>query len=99
MIGVLGRVPLGQRKIAQAELCQDLDCSRHVGVHRAGSLSRRERPHHGRVGHRTKVPTPERKAHSPYATECAFFTQDPMPVPHRAMPRADRSRHCADGRK
>ena len=88
-MGVLGRVPSGHRQAAQVELCQDLDCCWHVGVHRAGSLSRPERPRHGRVGRRTKV---SRERHTHRMPLSVPFTREPMPVPHRATARADRSR-------
>ena len=34
-MAMLGRVPSGHRQVAGAELCQDLDCSWHVGVRHA----------------------------------------------------------------
>ena len=86
---VLGRVPSGHRQAAQVELCQDLDCCCHVGVHRAGSLSRPERPRHGRVGRRAMLPSNPGTHHMPLS---AGIAREPMPVPHRATARADRSR-------
>jgi hypothetical protein len=85
MMAVSGRVPSGQRQVAQAEPCQDLDCSRHVGVHRAGSLSRPQRPRRCRVGRRTKVPSERHTHRMPLSVP---FTREPMPVPHRATARA-----------
>ena len=84
MVAVSGRVLSGQRQVAQAEPCQDLDCSRHVGVHRAGSLSRPQRPRHFRVGRRTKVPSERHTHRMPLSVP---FTREPMPVPHRATAR------------
>ena len=45
MIGVLGRVPSGQRKIAWAEPCQDLDChpAPYVGVRHPSESGWQER--------------------------------------------------------
>ena len=67
-MGVHGRVPSGQRQVAQAELCQDLDCCWHVGVRHPSESAWAERccwdP-----GSRRHTGFP-RRPHSVTPTEC-----------------------------
>ena len=80
-VGVLGRVPSGQRKIAHAELCQDLDSSRRRRRSSSMHVFQQQRSRHGRVRRRVTVPSNPGTHHMPLS---AGIAREVVQVTHRA---------------
>ena len=71
-MAVLGRVPSGQRQVAQAELCQDLEC--HPARRRLSCWQSVQTATASPLPCGSSDEGPERKVHSPYVTECTFHS-------------------------